>query len=130
MRTKYRTRNIYLRTVGTFQPISAQYWISHRIHAFDLHRKSNDRFLYEIQYWAKIGWIELSYKSESFQSFFWLIFQKPSDFLSDKRMISKWIAIRYKELVLVVICISDKMSNTFERSVINCRQKTSRQSYL
>ena len=42
-----------------YQPILAQCFISHRNQSFDLQRKSNEWFLYEIQHWVDMGWLEL-----------------------------------------------------------------------
>ena len=39
------------------QPTSTQFCVSCRNHSCDLHYKSNDWLLYDMQHWAKMGWL-------------------------------------------------------------------------
>ena len=50
-----KTRLCHLFLFMTYKSISAQCCISYWNQLFNLHRESNDWFIYEMRHWAKIG---------------------------------------------------------------------------
>ena len=52
-------RCLQIRNTQSNQPISVQCSISYRKQSFDLHSKSNNWFLYEMQHWAEVGLVRM-----------------------------------------------------------------------